>query len=288
MADGFSDDVTSLAIETGIAADPGPCTKSEFERAQDQAKAETMLLGIYWYLYYDENVPSVLNQSWPTVWRVFHRMTEHAPLSVESAPMRKNLLDAGYTIKPEGVVGHAGLTQAAIEKLVQDGTLTTDLERRDINATMKKPIEKAANIVAKNIIRKSIGSLPDPSVILKEIQGTKAFDPHTERVLDRDPAELNDGKINQASRSQSDFCNMLDRDTLIGYLKAAQSDLGFQTQIELAKYLGVSDAMVRKAYAGKATIDTLSDYLRRCGIEVQTRPVKAAFIAENGALLTKG
>lgn len=288
MADGFSEDVASSAIDAEAAASPGPCTKSIAAPAQDLAKVEMMLLSIYWYLYYDQDVPSVLNQSWPTVWLIFEQMNPDASLAFERAPMRKHLLDEEYTCQPEGVVGNEGLRRRSIVKLRREGLIFGKGKQRDLVPQTKQAIVKAAWIVARDIIEKSIGSFPDKFSILREIEPEKMTWSSAEEALDREPIALKDGKSEQTPAAQTEFGNALDRDTLIGYLKTAQSDLGLQTQLELANYLGVSDAMVRKAFAGKATIDTLSDYLRRCGVEVQTRALKAPFIDENAILLTKG
>ena len=279
MADGTS--------QGTAAADTEPSSFESLRFDDQDAVTEVKLLAIYWFLYNDDSAPKVLNQSWPTVWRVFGRLIGTDPETIDGAAMRRRLLDAGYTVKPEGVVGHAGLTQSAIDRLTLVGLLLDDSGQLNLAVLERIAIRKAAKIVARNIIRKTSVFLPDQSGTLKEIINGGAVPDPAGQALDTAPDRLIEGKKEQR-RPSAEFGDMLDRDTLIGYLKAAQTKLGLTTQQDFATFLGVSDAMVRKAFAGKATIDTLSDYLGRCGISVQTRMVTQRPSLENVELLTKG
>jgi hypothetical protein len=279
MADGTSE---------GTAAADTESSSFESLRLDDQdTVTEVKLLAIYWFLYNDDSAPKVLNQSWPTVWRVFGRLIGTDPETIDGAAMRRRLLDAGFTVKPKGVVGHAGLTQSAIDRLTQVGLLSNESGQVSLSVLERFAIRKAAKIVARNIIRKSTVFQPDQSGTLKEIIDGGAIPHPAGQALDTAPDRLIDGKKEQR-RPHAEFGEVLDRDTLIGYLKAAQTNLGLKTQQEFATFLGVSDAMVRKAYAGKATIDTLSEYLGRCGISVQTRMIAQTPSLENVEILTKG
>lgn len=286
MADGFSEDVASSAIAAETAASPGPCTKSVNGGAQDLSNAEMMLLSIYWYLYYDQDVPSVLNQSWPTVWRIFEQITPDASLAFERAPMRKHLLDQGYTCQPEGVVGNEGLRRRSIVKLRREGLIVGKGKQRDLVPQTKQAIVEAAWIVARDIIKKSIGSLPDKFSILKEVEVNTTNGSSAERALDREPNGLNDKSSKQPLRAIENssgkfdqhvapiFEGALDKGFAMEALRRAQIESGLSER-KFIEMIGVSRGAYRSVIEGRATIDKATDLLRDAGFEIHAQLKKS-------------
>lgn len=286
MADGFSEDVASSAIGAEAAASPGPCTKSIAAPAQDLAKVEMMLLSIYWYLYYDQDVPSVLNQSWPTVWLIFEQMNPDASLAFERAPMRKHLLDEGYTCQPEGIVGNEGLRRRSIVKLRREGLIVGKGKQRDLLPQTKQAIVKAAWVVARDIIEKSIGSFPDKFSILREIEPEKMTWSSAEQALDREPNGLNDKSpkrplgATENSNSKLDqhvapiFEGALDKGFAVEALRRAQIESGLSER-KFIEMIGVSRGAYRSVIEGRATIDKATELLRDAGFEIHAQLKKS-------------
>jgi len=242
MADGFSVPVpqTGPGLGTRSKQSAGKSAKAaRSESDQSLAKAETTLLAIYWFLYNDENHSTILNQSWPVVFRIFSRLAKRAGWELKSIDMRKRLLDAGYTAKPKAVVGHAGLTGAAFRRLIKDRVLKGDRTLSASGENIMNAIRDEARIVARSLIRENARNFPELAGILKDIESETDPNGSTEWALDREPMLLPDGELDKAENIKPIFSINATGEEIGARVQLARRAKGW-TQLQLAQAMGLN------------------------------------------------
>lgn len=233
----FIYDDASVSSETKVK---GVNTLEEKYGADYAAKkAEVALLAIYWFLYNDEDHSSILNQSWSTVWRIFTRISNKTGLWLNKIEMRKRLLEAGYTAKPIGVVGHAGLTPRGIELLQSERLLTKDNEPTSSGQTVLKNIRIESIEVARDLLRENARNIPGQSDTTRDTDGEPDPRGSTERDLDRGPIVLADGEFDSTGNVKPIFSIHATAEEIGRRVRIKRNEKGW-TQLQLAEAMGLN------------------------------------------------
>jgi len=144
----------------------------------------------------------------------------------------------------------------------------------------------------------SIDFLPPQETALKQLINLDRDtrnpykNPSTEQLSSDENAilrRLSDGLLDQTDAVTPEFNNVLSRDTLIGYLKRAQLELGYEdNNSAFARYLCVNPRHIREAYAGKVSVEKMHEWLASIGYEIRSRLITPEHRHAPGAAATAG